>query len=265
MKTSISKTKIKSSDKPKDKPTDTILLIGKTKSGKTYHSTQLLENKLEFIAIQNRFLMSPTTNPVIDDTLIDYFYPEFVNKNFDEMEEFIEGILEVIYEDRVEKYEKHYYKYEEDESGILQKVKRKNVKTKPEYDHFLLYLDDCISKLRDKCLESLATYSRHYNLNIIINSQDFRKIGNVIRSNASILRFFSCNTLDLDKVCEECNEFEKKNDFKKYFKYITKEPYSYFTVNNNYRNIHVYDDNEITALEFNEKLKKGEIKLKEYI
>lgn len=245
--------------KSKENRSERVLLIGKSECGKTYHSKTILENELNFIPKQNRFLISPTSKKILDNQLIPYFDEDCIFKKFDKSD--IEAIIELIEEVRIETYDKHYYKYVEDENGYIEKIKKKNVTTEPQYEHFLLFLDDCIQYLRNTFIAELITYARHFNLSIIITTQVYKKLNPNIRINSTQLKFFGCNNSELEKLCDEWSEFSRKKTFKKYFRYITQEPYSYFTINDKYRHLDKYNDNKITAKEFIKKLKNNEIEI----
>jgi len=89
------------------KSVQSYLISGKTGSGKTFHSTKILENELSSIPKDNRFLISPTAKDDMDRTLLPYFDEDNIYNEYDD--DFVENvILELVKGERREIYEKFY-------------------------------------------------------------------------------------------------------------------------------------------------------------
>ena len=223
------------------------LLIGKTGSGKTWHSKSILENELKRIPIDNRFLISPTAKPDMDTTLLPYFDEENIQNEFDD--DFIGSvILELIKGERSEIYEAFHYKVDE-KTGKRTKIKRPSG-AKPEYPEYLVFVDDCIEHLKSagrvKGLSALITKSRHYHINLIITSQYYTAVSPVIRSNIKNIHVFGTNAKEIKKLNDEHSIFDNFKTFKSYFQMLTDEPYSFVIINYNHTANKVFDDNTIT-------------------
>jgi len=227
------------------------LIIGKTGSGKTFYSKSILENDLKDVPKDNRFLISPTAKPDTDTTLLSYFDEENIYNEYDD--DFVGTILlKLIKAERSEVYEDFFYKIDE-ETG--RRVRRKrNKDEKPIYPEYLLFVDDCIEHLRKggrvKGLSALITKSRHYNINLIITSQHYTSVSPVIRTNVKNIIIFGTNTKQIKIISDENSIFDGFKTFKKYFQTLTDKPYGTVKINYNYTANKVFDDNEITPIEF---------------
>ena len=223
------------------------LLIGRTGSGKTFHSKSILEDELKHIPKDNRFLISPTARPDMDTTLLPYFDEENIQNEYDD--DFIGSvILELIKGERREIYENFHYKTDE-KTGKRIKIKRP-AGAKPDYPEYLVFVDDCIEHLKSagkvKGLSALITKSRHYHINLIITSQYYTAVSPVIRSNIKNIHVFGTNAKEIKKLNDEHSLFDNFKTFKSYFQLLTDEPYSFVRINYNHSANKVFDDNKIT-------------------
>ena len=227
------------------------LIIGKTGSGKTFYSKRILENDLKDVPKDNRFLISPTAKKDMDTTLLPYFDDENVYNQYDD--EFVGTILlDLIKAERREIYDDFYYKIDENTGRRVRRKRNKD--DKPTYPEYLLFVDDCIEHLKNagrvKGLSALITKSRHYNINLIITSQYYTAVSPVIRTNIKNIVIFGTNSKEIKKISDEHSLFDDFKTFKKFFQALTDEPYSSVKINYNYTANKVFDDNDITPIEF---------------
>lgn len=240
------------------KSIQSYLFIGKTGSGKTYTSKQILENELSHIKKENRWLISPTAKPDMDKTLLPYFDIENIENEYSE-EFLIDVLLELIKTERKEIYDNHYYKI----NDKLEKVKL-NKKTPPPYEEYLIYIDDCIEHLKTgnsvKGISALITKARHYGIHLIITSQFYTAVSPIIRSNIKQLFIFGCNNKERKKINDEHSLFQKPQHFDIYFQNLTKDLYNSVKIDYNKPVQQIFDDNKITPKEFKKDLRTGKIK-----
>ena len=104
--------------------------------------------------------------------------------------------------------------------------------------NYLIVLDDCLGYIKpNSYFVYLCTRYRQRKISLIITSQSFRNIPNVIRVNATgYLLFKTLNNKELYKYIEEFSGLFK--DFKKIYEEATKEPYNFLYLN--LRNIEAY-------------------------
>jgi hypothetical protein len=224
------------------------LIVGKTGSGKTFSSKQILENEFKSIPMDNRFLISPTAKEDMDTTLLPYFEQENIYNEYDD--DFVgEVLLELIKTERKEIYDNYHYTF--NDKGKRIRIKRK-AGDKPDYPEYLVFVDDCIEHLKKtKGISSLITKSRHYGINLIITSQYLKSVHSIIRTNVKNIFVFSNNSNEVRKLFEEHGSiFDNFKDFKNYFNMLTEEPYTYFKINYNYPVSRALNDNDVTPKEF---------------
>lgn len=109
----------------------------------------------------------------------------------------------------------------------------KEQKETPEDDreNVLIILDDCIDYLKkSKVLANLGTKNRHYRISLIITTQSFRAVNQVLRKNVTCHLFYKMyNKKELDAINEEIlSGFE---DGLKYYKIATEKPFSFLYAN----------------------------------
>ena len=89
-----------------------------------------------------------------------------------------------------------------------------------------------------KLLHGLATRGRHQAISFILSTQKYRSLANIIRLNASSLYVFKLkNQAELDAFIEESSALVDKKALLDMYKEATKEPYSFFYVNINSKDI----------------------------
>jgi len=101
-----------------------------------------------------------------------------------------------------------------------QKIDRKN-------NHMLVILDDMLGYIKPRSyLAFLCTRYRHFKISLIISSQSFRSIPNVVRTNASFYIIFSTtNNKEMEKQNEEFDGLFP--NFKTLLKKATDKPYQF--------------------------------------
>jgi len=101
-----------------------------------------------------------------------------------------------------------------------QKIDRKN-------NHMLIILDDMLGYIKPRSyLAFLCTRYRHFKISLIISSQSFRSIPNVVRTNASFyIIFSSTNNKEIGKQDEEFDGLFP--NFKTLLKKATDKPYNF--------------------------------------
>jgi len=99
----------------------------------------------------------------------------------------------------------------------------------------LWLFDDILARkkiLRGKGIAQLATAGRHAKLSYIMNSQYYKALPPVLRTNAAYIIYFSANEAENLKFADEqtCSFMTKKR-FLKLIEHCTREPYSFMTLN----------------------------------
>lgn len=186
----------------------TILVIGRSGSGKTNAVVNLLTNKnllhdtFDFIYIfsgirPDQELLKPLNIPK-DQIKID-FEEEDVQRLMTKMENTVE---------------------------------KNGMRKTPSV---LFLFDDILGKkkfLNSKTLSKLVTTNRHMNITCIILSQYYKKLPPVVRTNASYYLIFPSSEAELLKVADELTPANQtKQQFLKLLKYATKDKYQFFSLN----------------------------------
>lgn len=199
---------------PLPKPPFSMALVAPTKSGKSNLIVNLLKNSYFGYddVFKEIYYISPTVG--IDETL------RSINEDDD--------IIKIDDEDEL--------KYLDDILNDI--VKNQKAKDKEEREPVLIVLDDCLDYLKkSKRLDALPSYSRHYNISIIITTQVYNALPTKLRKNVScylIARIY--NNKDLQNIEEEIGA--NFSDFKTNYDKATKEKYSFLYVDN--RNIELW-------------------------
>ena len=91
----------------------------------------------------------------------------------------------------------------------------------------LVILDDMLGYIKPRSyLAFLCTRYRHFKISLIISSQSFRSIPNVVRTNASFYIIFSTtNNKEMEKLNEEFDGLFP--NFKTLLKQATDKPYQF--------------------------------------
>lgn len=102
--------------------------------------------------------------------------------------------------------------------------------------HKLVILDDCSysGDLKSKIhgvISKLFCNGRHLLCSTIITSQKWSDVSTTVRENCTFAITFSCTDKQLDLITEDYNILPSKKEFKKLFREITAEPYSFMMIN----------------------------------
>ena len=116
--------------------------------------------------------------------------------------------------------------------GILREIIRGQLELKKkeeEMKRILIVLDDCVGYMKDVAL--LTTKYRHYNLTLIITSQNFRSIPVITRNCAGSMILFHLNSAkELNKIEEEWGE-NFCADFERLARKYTEHKYEFIVLN----------------------------------
>ena len=101
--------------------------------------------------------------------------------------------------------------------------------------NILLIFDDILSKqkfLKSNILTKLITECRHYNISCIINSQYYKKVPAVVRTNCRGLILFPSSLSELEKFTDEnCLPNMSKKRFLELIQHCTDKPYQFAFIN----------------------------------
>jgi hypothetical protein len=125
---------------------------------------------------------------------------------------------------------------EEDVKKHLDKIEKVvEQKTFEKAPNTLFIFDDVLQKrkfLRSGTMSNIASAHRHYKLSFFILAQFFRAIHPAIRSNASVIIYFSNNDMESNKLAEEYTPpHMKKKRFLQLLHHATKDKYSFLMIN----------------------------------
>lgn len=101
-----------------------------------------------------------------------------------------------------------------------------------ERERKLLVFDDCVGYFnKSEALGDLSTRYRHYNISVLICSQQYRKIPLILRNCATSLIFFNlANDREFDKIFDEFGHSFGQNFLQVVLPYL-KEPHSFIFLN----------------------------------
>ena len=111
--------------------------------------------------------------------------------------------------------------------GIIHKY------TKKKAPHLLFIFDDVVQDIprQGSILNTLFFSARHYNISLILLSQQYKMVPRSMRLNASdIVIFQTGNNLEVAKISEE--QAIDTNRFKQILKEATEEPFSFLVIHN---------------------------------
>lgn len=137
-----------------------------------------------------------------------------IHDNLDQLGDIIDSIVEVYKNKRIE-----------------------NNHNKKPNEHVLLILDDCLGMIPNTQMNKLVSKYRHYCISVIITTQSFRAVNNIIRTCATgYILFKNSNNKEIQKMDDEFSgSFENFLDL---YKEATKEKYNFLFLD--FRNIKAY-------------------------
>ena len=124
----------------------------------------------------------------------------------------------------------HEYEDISNIDGVIKGIIDDQKETK---QHTLIILDDMVGQLgnNNKELNTLATRYRHFNISMIITSQNYKSFGVLLRNCASHWIFFKTQMLkEIGKICEDMNSYP---NFKELYNKATNERYSFIYIDQN--------------------------------
>lgn len=112
--------------------------------------------------------------------------------------------------------------------GIIHKYSKKKA------PHLLFIFDDVVQdlpKTKMSIMNKLFFSARHYNISLILLSQQYKMVNRPLRLNASdIIIFQTGNNQEIQKIAEE--QAIEVNRFKQILKEATEEPFSFLVIHN---------------------------------
>lgn len=205
--------KASSKDKIMPKYPFSMIISGRSGSGKTQLLLNILSRKELFGSYFHKIIIFSPTAGNLDDTYKSLKLPK---ENF--IKKFDTQILETILNNRKMQIEKQ---------GIEKVAKN---------DRVLLIFDDMISEkkfLQSKENLMMFTLLRHYLISVCILSQSFKAIPRPIRLNANYLAIFPSLESEINIMLEEITPSGlTKKDFRQIIDYCTKGRYDFMAINN---------------------------------
>ena len=97
-------------------------------------------------------------------------------------------------------------------------------------ESILLVLDDLVGNIKGKSISKLSAKYRHYNISMIVVSQNYKSFSVLTRNSASqFILFKTHNQKEIDKINEEIGSSFGK-DFETYYDEATKEKHNFLVV-----------------------------------
>jgi len=137
--------------------------------------------------------------------------------------------------------EEYYFNnFNEDALSNIINTQRKIIEYQKKHNHkklfsILIVIDDFADNFQvshHPLINGLFTKSRHSQISVIVGSQKFRALSNIIRVNASNLYVFKIrNYSDLQAFIDEVAAIAPKDVILQMYNLATDEPYSFLTVN----------------------------------
>jgi len=101
----------------------------------------------------------------------------------------------------------------------------------------LIIFDDCgysgglASYKKENIVDKLICQGRHLNVSQIYTSQKYSQCSTCLRTNITGAILFGTTQREVDQIADDMSMYEKKSDFIKMFRQITKKPRSFLVVN----------------------------------
>jgi len=156
--------------------------------------------KPPFLLVMNGSVRSGKSNLIVNLIYNNNFYKKiFDNIVYISPTVYIDNTLQHLDDDDVLKFDNP-----EKLDDILKTVVESQNEDNHKKEHTLIIIDDCLPLKRGSYLTYLATRYRHFRISLIITSQDYRSVPNIIRANASgYLIFKTSNKKEYKKLEDE--------------------------------------------------------------
>ena len=210
----------------KVKKYQSIVVIGRKGSGKTYYISKKLLPELD-VKKSRRFLISPTAEN--DDTLSKKFNKENVFLQF--KDDILDHIKSVIEEETKELTFKFHHRWDKEKEEYV--VIKSRIKKKPQLPAYLLIADDCAGSKAFKqngALSCFYTRHRHLRTHVITVSHAYRQTPVLMRVNSNRLIIFNQNNSEMSKIEQEHSKEPKSKDFFDIFRQATDPEYGTFII-----------------------------------
>jgi hypothetical protein len=193
--------------------------------------------KPPFLLVINGSVRSGKSNLIVNLIYNNNFYKKiFDNIVYISPTVYIDNTLQHLDDDDVLKFDNP-----EKLDDILKTVVESQNEDNHKKEHTLIIIDDCLPLKRGSYLTYLATRYRHFRISLIITSQDYRSVPNIIRANASgYLIFKTSNKKEYKKLEDEFGSLFE--NFEELYEMCTNKLYSFMFIN--LRNLNVYSDFE---------------------
>ena len=193
--------------------------------------------KPPFLLVMNGSVRSGKSNLIVNLIYNNNFYKKiFDNIVYISPTVYIDNTLQHLDDDDVLKFDNP-----EKLDDILKTVVESQNEDNHKKEHTLIIIDDCLPLKRGSYLTYLATRYRHFRISLIITSQDYRSVPNIIRANASgYLIFKTSNKKEYKKLEDEFGSLFE--NFEELYEMCTNKLYSFMFIN--LRNLNVYSDFE---------------------
>jgi hypothetical protein len=193
--------------------------------------------KPPFLLVINGSVRSGKSNLIVNLIYNNNFYKKiFDNIVYISPTVYIDNTLQHLDDDDVLKFDNP-----EKLDDILKTVVESQNEDSHKKEHTLIIIDDCLPLKRGSYLTYLATRYRHFRISLIITSQDYRSVPNIIRANASgYLIFKTSNKKEYKKLEDEFGSLFE--NFEELYEMCTNKLFSFMFIN--LRNLNVYSDFE---------------------
>lgn len=210
----------------KVKKYQSIVVVGRKGSGKTYHISKKLLPELN-VKKSRRFLIAPTA--FNDDTLSKKFNKENIFTKFSD--DILDHISQIIDEETKELTFKFHHRWDKEKEEYVEIKSRRN--KKPNLPAYLLIADDIMgtdAMKRNGALACFYTLHRHRRTHCICVSHSYKHTPVLMRINANRLIIFNQNNSEMKKICDEHSREHKDQDFYDKFRKATDPDYGTFII-----------------------------------
>ena len=212
--------------KSKTKKYQSIVVVGRKGSGKTYHIAKYLLPELD-VKKSRRFLIAPTA--FNDETLSKKFNKENIFTKFSD--DILDHISKIIDEETKELTFKFHHRWNKELEEYVEIKSRKN--KKPKLPPYLLVADDIMgtdAMKRNGALACFYTLHRHRRTHVVVVSHSYKHTPVLMRINANRLIIFNQNNSEMKKIMDEHSREHNSADFISKFRGATTKDYGTFVI-----------------------------------